>query len=355
MPPQTQKSGLAAKYGAKLDKAVKKHGEDETKYGMTTLPAGINNGIAQLTEAKFDVFKSGKYVGEYYFRATAMILEPEMHTDPWTGMEIPIKGLNTSIMINCCDTKNDAGDVKTQEEYVDVILNEMRKLGMNTKGADGSVLEDLAAQLTEAAPIFRFSTSNTPKPTKAKPNPRIWENWNGQKGLETYVPGEGAPTTNDESGGTADPDAVADAESAAAGDPDSDSGDDVIDLDALLETANETEETAEVTAAREKLTELAVAAGHSAKKVNDTANWEEVRELIDNPVEAEKVPEPAKAKEPKKGGVVKYEIVDGKSKKKRKIDCVIEAVNGKNKTVDLKNLEDSKTKYAAVKFSAIEL
>lgn len=370
MPPQTAKSGLAAKYGAKLDKAVKAHAGDETRIGMVNLPAGINNGVAQLTEAKFDTYKTGKYIGEYYFRATAMILEPEMHTDPWTGMDVPLKGLNTSIMMPCCDTKNDKQEVTPIEEHVDKILNEMRKLGQDTNGADASVLEQLAAQLTEAQPIFRFSTSNTPKPTKQKPNPRIWENWNGQKGLENYVPGEGAPVTNDQSG---DDNAGGD-DTSGGGDDNSGgddtaaaSGDENLDLDALLNLANEAEETDEVKAAREKLTELAVAAGHDAQAVNDAPNWEAVREFIDNPATADEPPpakEPEKPKTPKKGGVVKYTpidgktkkpMIDGKTKKPKLIDCVIESINTKASTVDLKNLEDSKTKYAGVKFTDIIL
>ncbi len=69
MPPVKGTSKLAAKYGAKLDQAVKAHAQDETDYGFIRLPPGIVNGIAQLTKCYFDEYKTGKNKGEMYFRA----------------------------------------------------------------------------------------------------------------------------------------------------------------------------------------------------------------------------------------------------------------------------------------------
>lgn len=166
-------NSLAAKLGSKGAKAVKAHASDETKMGIVNLPGGIRNGIAKLTECKFDQYKKGQYEGEFYFLAAGIV------QDNFTNNEnIPTKGLRTQIMVPVCDTKTQAGKETPVDDHIANILNEMRKLGLETGDAELEDLEEMAADLKEAAPFFRFSTTQS-DPTPQFPNPRTWENWNG--------------------------------------------------------------------------------------------------------------------------------------------------------------------------------
>src|SRR5438876_953644 len=134
MPVQKTKSGLLAKLGTKIDAVAKRHAADATDYGRMGLPPGIIRGVARLIEAKFDIYKTGANMGEYYFRAAGVMVEPR---SVMVGEnEVPVAGSQTSIMIPCCDTKTQAGKVTTAQEHITGengcktnVMNEMRKLG----------------------------------------------------------------------------------------------------------------------------------------------------------------------------------------------------------------------------------
>lgn len=183
MPKKSGKSGLAAKYGSKLDDAMDSHGGDETNYGglYGQLPGGIRRGIAQLSKCYFSQYEKGDNKDEYYFRAEGVVIEP----NECDGQIV--KGLMTSIMEPVCETTKRNKEVVTIEDHMKTILNEMRKLGVDTEGAGSEDLERLAEDLVEAAPYFFFGTSQS-EATDQYPNPRVWENWNGSKGLEDYEP-----------------------------------------------------------------------------------------------------------------------------------------------------------------------
>jgi hypothetical protein len=166
-------NSLAAKLGSKGAKAVKAHASDETKMGIVDLPGGIKNGIAKLVECKFDQYKKGNNEGEFYFLAAGIVKDNYDNVD-----KIPTKGLRTQIMIPVCDTKTQAGKETSVEDHIANILNEMRKLGLETEDAELENLEEMASDLKEAAPFFRFSTTQSAA-TEQFPNPRVWENWNG--------------------------------------------------------------------------------------------------------------------------------------------------------------------------------
>lgn len=168
----------------KVSKYVAKHKDDETNYGVINLPGGINNGIAQLNDCKIDNYKSGAYKGEPYFLANGIVISPNESADG-----TPVKGLRTQIMVPLCDTKKQNGEITSVEDHVETLLNELRKLGVDTSEMDDEGLEDAMEELKEAAPYFRFSTSQA-EPTKQYPNPRVWENWHGVRGLEDYEPEE---------------------------------------------------------------------------------------------------------------------------------------------------------------------
>jgi len=285
MPKQTTKSGLAAKYGSKLASAVSNHGADSTEYSnFGELPGGIRNGVAQLVECKFDTYKKGDNEGEYYFLAAGTVVSPETGPDG-----APIIGLRTQIMEPVCDTSKRDGTIVTQDEHISVIFNELRKLGADTNGIGAEQLEEVAAALKEAAPYFRFTTSQS-EPTAAFPNPRVWHNWNGVKGLENYSP-DGGEAVEDDTAEEAEeeeapaPKAAKPVAKKPAPEPEPEAEEDVPfgdDLDDLVAAANGKDKKAAVAATNE-LSEKAIAAGYSEDEVGESENWEAVAEMIRNP------------------------------------------------------------------------
>lgn len=358
MPPTTTPGGLMKKYGNKLVTAVTKHANDETDFGFQRLPPGINNGVAQLSECYFDIYKSGPSKDEYYFRAVGVVQSPE--TVIVDGGEMVVRGLTTSIMIPVCDTTTQAGKVTTQEEHVAEILNEMRKLGGDefTKGAKGTDLEALAATLAKAKPFFKFTTSvrkGMKKPDGTMGADGVWENWFGNKGLENYVPSEGTGTVDETAqtqtagGGAHQPPTTA-----IAATPEEPHGE--VDLAALVEAANNKDPNA-----RKKLTELAIAAGNDPKAVEAANSWEDVKTMIeaastggdasDDQTAGEWIPqvtEQYKYKPPVKGPGGK--IMPAKTA----VDVEVTAVDIAKKLLSLKLVSNPKTTYANVPWDALE-
>lgn len=287
---QVAKSGLMAKYGAKLDKAVKAHKDDPIVMGQQNLPGGIKNGIAQLVDCKFDVYKDDTKMkkadgssakGEYFFYAAGTVMEPTLNDEG-----VPVAGLRTSYTEPVCDTKKSDGTVITVDEHVASILNELKKLGADVDGADGSVLEAIAAERVEAAPFFRFSTTlaqpqidpktNKPKlnPATKKPyEPRVWENWYGIKGLEGYTAPDGSESIQDDTGTEAADETPADEVAADEPADEVPFGDNLDDLVGLA-NSDDTDAAAEAT---EKLAALAKEAGFDS---DDEPDWETVAQKI---------------------------------------------------------------------------
>lgn len=384
MPPMNAKSGLAAKYGAKLDSAVQKHAGDETKYGQQRLPGGINNGIAQLKECYFKQVEAGKQnAGEYFFRAMGVVVFPK--TVATADGVVTVEGAQTSIIEMVCDTKKKDGSTVTQEEHVANILNEMRKLGADTSNSTAADLEDLAAALAEAQPYFKFSTSET-KPTKEYPNPRVFENWHGTQGLEDYVPPEDGGAneggTDDGSGdvvaapapkpapapktaptksptpapsGSKTPPPKKPAAPAKTPEPPPEEPDpaelDSGDLTTLAERADGGDEKA-----GGRLTEMAEAAGVSDDEIKAASNWEEVADLIRNAGNpAEESGESDEWTGPEIGNVYYHLPVDPKTKKpaKKKVECEVIDSNTTDKTCSMKDLSNPKVVYRNVSWDTI--
>ena len=418
MPAQRQKSELFAKYGTKLDSAVRKHATDETDYGFQRLPPGINGGIAQLTVCGFKKYEANSNMkradgqsaaGEFFFRAAGVVVEPQevLHE----GRAVRVVGLQTSIMEPCCDTRKSDGTVVTQEEHIANILNELRKLGADTRAATGADMEVLAELLQETAPYFKFSTS-AGTPTPQYPNPRTWENWHGVRGLEGYTPPDAT------AGAVEDHSAPANGRTSRTSQPtlpfnefEGDNGQanapDQDDLDELLARADVDED------ASRRLLDIAEGLG-IRDQVEAAPSWTKGVELIreaqgvegpgeeeeagegepeeveeeaaaeaelasqEHPEEPAPTPPPtprkpalknvpatevvrsvlapiAKAWKPAKGEVYKFRPIDPKTKKPRTkaVPCRIEAVNLKTQTADLLNYEDRKTRYQSVPWSAL--
>jgi hypothetical protein len=248
MPVSKKQSGLFARIGKRIVKGHELHKSDETRIGGGgDLPAGIDHGIAQLVECKFDMYKSGDFQGEYFFYAAGVVKQPKKLGD------LPVEGLRTSIMEPMCDTPNRKR--ATVEDHLDFIYNEFRKLGINTEEIDPEDIEQIAASLKEAQPHFRFRTWQGDKQTTgpyAGKEPLIQHDWRGACDYEED--GDGA-------------------------------GEDVID-----ETAGEEEDDPSVLAAaadageqeaQKKLTDLAIAADIDPAEFD---TWEAVAEAIAAPV-----------------------------------------------------------------------
>lgn len=161
---------LASKLGDQLHEAHEAHKDDEVVVSQGgSLPSEMS-GTAQLTECKFDVYKSGKYKGEFFFYAHGVCLAPK------TFGGIKTQGKLTSIGPEpICETPGRKRE--TIEDHIAWIYNEMRKLGVDTTELDPDSLEDVAVMLKEEKPIFSFRTWGGP--TKKDPTAQVRSEWEG--------------------------------------------------------------------------------------------------------------------------------------------------------------------------------
>lgn len=328
------KSGLAGRIGAKGKKAVQDHRKDDTRLGNVDLPPGIRNGIAQLVDCRFSQYKSGDNKDEYFFYAAGIVLKPTVHDG------IPIKGLRTNITLPCCETKKADGTVVELDHNMDIILNELRKLGADTSEVEVEDLENLAAALKEEAPTFRFSTSQG-KPTKQYPNPRVFTNWHGQ--IDVNDEGEsGEQVDNTEE--------VASDDEVANSTTDETAEAEEQDLETLGQVADDESDEDAQNAAQASLSELCTEAGIDP---NDYETWAEVAAILSEanatPAEEEASEEEA---EPAVEEVWFYKPTTGKNKGK-KVEVEITAVFKGKKQVNCKDLDDNKTVYRNVDWSAL--
>lgn len=177
MAAQQSKNSLASALGVQAKKAWEAHKNDETNFSMGSadLPAGIENGIAQLTEIKFDVHKEGDNKGKWFFYAHGTVLEPTEFTDD-DGVTHHVEGRVTKIIESLYDTPSKKR--KTLDEHIDWVMNELRKLGLDTSELSFEDLEAAAATLKDAGPTFKFRTWSG-APTKEYPNPIVNHQWGG--------------------------------------------------------------------------------------------------------------------------------------------------------------------------------
>lgn len=327
-------SDLFKKLGKKLDEAVKKHADDDTKYGIIQIPAGISNGIAKLEELYFAQYKSGQNEGEYYMRGMGVIMSPETVMTPQGEMKV--QGLQTSIMVPVCETKTQAGKVTPIEDNVANVLNEMRKLAGDdfTKGKTGADLEAMAAAIQEAGPYFKFTTTVRKAQKQGEPD-GVWENWHGSKGLENYEP-ETAHVMVDETGAPVE----TQTESTPGDAPDGEgSFSEFGDLTSLVEKAD-----AGDVDAQKEIVALAEKAGITEEQMTAAKDYAEIASMLGGEATTEEAPAeeeaPAQEWEPAKEETYKREIEvigPGKKKMKKKVDIEILTVDKKTKTVTAKD------------------
>ena len=120
MAAKEQKSKLnLSKYNVK--QVHDAHRNDEVKISQGgDLPAGIEGGVAKISECKIGVYKEGtKYAGESYFMAMAIVEVPDAH-----------KGGITKIGPEpLCETTTAAGEVRSFESHWTKVLNWLRLCG----------------------------------------------------------------------------------------------------------------------------------------------------------------------------------------------------------------------------------
>lgn len=346
------KSLLAQAYGAKAAEAVTKHGSDETTYGIINLPPNINNGVAQLVEAKFDKYKTGDNKGQVYFRAAGVVVSPEtVETKEGT---MRVAGLQTSIMMPCCPTKNSKGEV-SMDDNIAKMLNELRKLGVDTASVSVDDLDEVCVMLKEAGPYFRFTTS----PRKDQQTGEVtgaWENWHGVKGLEDFVPPEaGDLEDNTTQAAEPEPEPVAEKPKPATpkkpqtgkpGPGKPAKKELTLKEKAALADANDMLAAAELTA-------LANEAGISDDDMAQYENWDAIAEEIERrraePTETEAAETTDEGGwEPAKDEVYGYQPPGPGGKPGKQIEVEVTAVDSKAKTVALKSLDDPKKTFKNV-------
>lgn len=343
MAKQTVTSNLLSRLGARGEAAFQKAKGAETTLPNAGLPAGIEGGIARLDSIKFGVYKDGDFKDQLYYMAAGTMLKPVTHE----GMRI--QGLRTQIgPIPLCDKpKSQSKTMKTMEDAIGFVCNELRKLSANTKTLPNiNTMEAVAAALEKQKPYFTVRTWKGQKQTTgpyANKEPRVTQEWCGVIKDYKETPEDEVneqPTTPDEVDlQQATPDEPAESQEDTGAD--GSEGGDEIDLDALVASASQDNEEEDTVAAREQLTSMAAELGYDANQIE---TWEEVKGYIEagepNP---EASGDEATAEDPY--AVTKlwgYKPVVGGKKAAKHIECEIIAVQPDKGTVHLKNLETGK-------------
>lgn len=355
MPAQTTSTSLMAKLGAKVTQAHAKHAADETTYGIINLPAGISGGVAQLVMAKCDVHKAGhKQAGKPYVTLQGVALTPKEHDG------VRVEGQRVSQVIPMYDTpdRNVDGVPGTFEAWYAKLLNEFRKLGVDTVKNTNPDL--ILAALQKGKPYFAFSTRGwqpPPTPQKPKPEPMVFTQFDGLADNPFSANGEAAEhsalSAVDDTSAAAGPGDGADGldgeEPVEGGEEVSaDSFSEFDDMDALVRRAEADEQDA-----KDKLEEMAIAAGYTSEDVNEAESWGLVKAMIEAPKTRDAGGGPttatATADEPNWEGPVAEEIyryrpIDPRTKKpvKKAVDVEVLTVSKKNKTVKVKILDTQK-------------
>jgi hypothetical protein len=164
MAKQVIQSDLLSKLGNRLAQAFEAHKTDETEYGQVELPPGI--------ECGFGTYKNGDMAGELFFRASGVVLKPKVFTDP-QGRKHRTEGQHPSIGPEpLCDTPKRATR-KTLDDHIGWILNELRKMGVNTAQLEWNQLEQVCAALVDPAnPTYVKFRTWRGEATPEFPNPR---------------------------------------------------------------------------------------------------------------------------------------------------------------------------------------
>lgn len=346
----TTKSSFSASLGADMKKIHEEIKGATTKRSVQgRLPGGIENGVAQLVEFKFAQVeadpekKDKKFVGEWYMYCAGIVKSPTTHNGE------PVRGLRTEITEMLCDTPGKKR--ATKKDHLNFVYETLRSFGVDTTKIQVVQLDSIAQALKKQKPYFRFRTSEG-QATKQYPNPMTFHHWGeviDYKEEHDEMSNFTAPQTN----GTAKETKAAKAEQTETTAESFDDG--AVDLGALAEEANGND-----TDAQAKLKELAMEKGYSEEEVDDADDWNQVKDMIENPkeveteaeVEAEEEEEEGAA--PSVGDEVKYRPKNpatGKPEKKA-VEVKVTKVNVDKQTVNLVGT-DGKTMYKNVTWAEL--
>jgi hypothetical protein len=369
MPPTVGKSGLFAKLGDRLKQAHEQHKNDETTFSnFSDLPAGIEGGIAKLSDCRFSQYKEGDNKGQYFFMARAIVVHPKRFVDK-DGIEHDVQGKATQIGPEpLCDTPTRTR--KTVADHVAWVLNELRKLGVDTRQLTSDQYEAAAAAIKAQGPGVKFRTWKGQAQTSgpyAGQEPRTQHQWDGTCELPVDS-GEVVGVDDETETQTADPSTNGTYEDPSnadgAYDEPATTTDEGPDLDAIAAKA-----TANDKAACQELIDIAVAAGIPKKTAEDADTWPELVAMIreaqgggeaaDEVVEeteevVEEVEEP-KPFVPAVGLTCKYHPVDKETKKpqKKAVPVEIVEVDKRAKKVTIKDSDNPRRQWKGVRFDAL--
>ena len=253
---------------ADLKKAHSGHKGDKTEYsGGGDLPP-IEHGIAKLINIKVDVYKDGKLKGKPFFSATGIVLSPA--TTKYKDMDVPVAGKRTRIQEPICDTP-ERSSRKTLADHWAWVLNELRKLGMDTSKYDDpdELIEASNRFLIEAETQFNFRTWRG-EPSKQYPNPMTNHDWGGA------VTDANRVTTDAMEAGATEvvEDAPTDAGSQQGG-SDNEPSIDINNIDELAKSAMENDETAQA-----RLSEIALQNDITEKEIEESDSWDQIALMI---------------------------------------------------------------------------
>lgn len=192
MPAQQGKSNITGKLKQAVGGSVKKHRTDETVVpGGGDLPSGIENGIAQLVEAKIDEHKEGEHKGKLFAFFSGVVVS--------VGADDPqgCIGRRASKLVFLYPSKDGK---KSMDDRVSELLNEMRLLGCDTSNMGEDDIESALEVLKGEAPHFAFRTWKG-KATTQYPNPRTNTTFNGLVEATGEAGGGSTGGVDDSSGG----------------------------------------------------------------------------------------------------------------------------------------------------------
>ena len=342
------KSSLFAKHGTAAKKAFNRHKKDSTKLDSGgELPPNLE-GVARLTDIKFDKYKTGENEGEYYFLANGVCVAPDIFAG------VKCKGKYTQIMEPMCDTPT-----RTRPDFdahFEWVLNQLRLLGVETKELDPDDLEEVMAALKDSGIYFDFRTWQG-KPTESFPNPGINSVWKGIN--EEFVPDDGDDGVEDNTGDDDEDEEDEEEEAEDAEDSsteeDEDDSEGGSELDILAAAADDNDDRK----AQLKLTKLAKTHDIDPEELE---SWAAVVEAINEAEtggseeeeaeedEEEEDGEEEDAYKPTKGDVCKYKP----PKSRKQVECEVTAISTGKETATLKSMADGKTLYKGVPWSKLE-
>lgn len=353
MAKKEQKTSFSSVLGQRGAKAFEGSKNNEVVYDKGGELPVIQAGVAQLTSMTIGVYKNGANKDKPFFRAAGTVLSPKKVRDD-DGNEIPVAGLQTSIMIPLCDTKTQKGEVTKMEEHMEKMINEVKKFGVDLSEVAFDDFDSTLEALVETAPQFKFRTWKS-KATKEYPDPRCNHVWNGivEEDDQVSTDDEGAVEVDEDEGDASEPDE----DDAGSEDDTGDAGDDnsadtpAVDekhLAELVKKANKKDKKAQ-----QELIELAVAAGHTQEEAENADDWESVAALAREPVGGDSGEGETQSDEIEVGNQVQYRPIDAKTKKPGKaVDCEVVKVY-KTGNLDLKNLVDNKTVYKNIEADSV--